>query len=306
MQCLRSGAVQASWAIESRPSINGPGTCGMDHPFRVAAFSRGAVALRQRNILGCPMVSEVDRWLAEAVQPAARAVYGADVVEIRSGAYACRGRNGQRGARLSEHSFGNALDVFGFRLADGREVTVKSGWRGAAEEQEFLREVFVGACQRFKTVLGPGADPFHYDHVHIDLARHDPKGLRTVCKPVIKHEPLPGEGRIDRPLLSYRPAAQVTAVAATGAATPAPPGLIPRAAAPAPQPPAPVYAAYPQRAAPALSPRPSNAGPASAPLRAAGPPIDLSPQGPRPPGRPSGPPRAGSAEPADDPFVEDD
>ena len=53
-----------------------------------------------------------------------------------------------------------------FRFADGREVAVVKGWRGAPEEQEFLREVFAGACNYFTTVLGPGADSFHYDHFH--------------------------------------------------------------------------------------------------------------------------------------------
>ena len=76
-----------------------------------------------------------------------------------------------------------------FRFADGREVAVVKGWRGAPEEQEFLREVFTGACNYFTTVLGPGADAFHYDHFHLDLARHDPRGERHVCKPVLKFTP---------------------------------------------------------------------------------------------------------------------
>ena len=80
-----------------------------------------------------------------------------------------------------------------FHLADGREVTVLKGWRGNPREQDFLREVFVGACRYFATVLGPGADMFHYDHFHIDLARHDPRGERTICKPILKFMP-----RLDR------------------------------------------------------------------------------------------------------------
>ena len=56
-------------------------------------------------------------------------------------------------------------------------------------EQEFLREAFVGACRYFTTVLGPGSDAFHYDHLHIDLARHDPRGERRICKPILKFSP---------------------------------------------------------------------------------------------------------------------
>ena len=86
-----------------------------------------------------------------------------------------------------------------FILADGREITVVKGWRGEPAEQEFLREVFTGACQTFSTVLGPGSDPFHYDHIHLDLARHDPRGARRICQPVLKFEP-----RLD-PRVASRP-----------------------------------------------------------------------------------------------------
>ena len=115
------------------------------------------------------------------------------MVDLRAGSYSCRPQNNRRGAKLSEHSFGNALDIMAFHLADGREVTVLKGWRGNPREQDFLREVFVGACRYFATVLGPGADMFHYDHFHIDLARHDPRGERTICKPILKFMP-----RLDR------------------------------------------------------------------------------------------------------------
>jgi hypothetical protein len=78
----------------------------------------------------------------------------------------------------------------GFILADGREISVVKGWRGAdPTTQEFLREAFVGACRYFTTVLGPGSDAFHYDHFHIDLARHDPRGQRRICKPILKFAP---------------------------------------------------------------------------------------------------------------------
>jgi hypothetical protein len=115
-------------------------------------------------------------------------VLGAQVIELRAGSYSCRAMNNGTGtSRTSEHAFGNAVDVFSFRLNDNRVITVKDGWRGSPEEQNFLREVFVGACEHFSTVLGPGADPMHYDHFHIDLARHS-KG-RHICKPVIKYTP---------------------------------------------------------------------------------------------------------------------
>lgn len=187
--CLRTGEVRAGVHITQAPAVNGPGACGMDYPFKVAAFGEGSVSLKTRATLACPMIPRTDSWLAEVVQPAAQAAFGQPVVEMRAGSYSCRPRNNRSGAKLSEHSFGNALDIMAFRLADGREVTVVKGWKGAPDEQDFLREVFVGACRYYTTVLGPGADMFHYDHFHLDLARHDPRGQRSICKPVIKFTP---------------------------------------------------------------------------------------------------------------------
>ena len=88
-----------------------------------------------------------------------------------------------------------------FILADGREIVVVKGWRGEPAEQDFLREVFVGACRYFTTVLGPGADSFHHDHIHLDLARHDPRGERGICKPMLKFAPRlePGHRPADPP-----------------------------------------------------------------------------------------------------------
>ena len=89
------------------------------------------------------------------------------------GSYSCRGMNGQANARISEHAFGNAIDIGGFRLADGRRITVVHDWtRGDEQTQAFLRDVHAGACKTFTTVLGPGANVFHYNHIHVDLAMH--------------------------------------------------------------------------------------------------------------------------------------
>src|SRR6202042_3805901 len=89
--------------------------------------------------------------------------------------------------RISEHAFGNALDIAGFTLADGRTITVKDGWHGAPEEQGFLHDVQSAACTMFTTVLAPGSNAYHYDHMHVDLMRH--ASGRVICEP----DPIPGE-----------------------------------------------------------------------------------------------------------------
>jgi extensin-like protein len=181
-RCLAEGLVQKTAFVEPATDGNGHGACGMSHPFKVMAISRGEVTLQPKATLACPLIANVDRWVAESVQPAAQAWFGEEVVELKQiSSYACRSMNNQMGAGISEHAFGNALDVAAFRFASGREVTVERGWRGAREEQGFLRQVQAAACERFSTVLGPGADPFHYNHFHLDLARRN--SGRSVCKP---------------------------------------------------------------------------------------------------------------------------
>lgn len=142
----------------------------------------GPVAVKPTATLACPIVSELDRWLADSVQPSAMRWFGARVVEIKQiSAYSCRGMNGNPHAHISEHAFGNALDVAAFVLADGRRITVKDGWRGMPEEQGFLRDVQSGACAHFTTVLAPGSNVYHYDHIHVDLMRRASR--RLICQP---------------------------------------------------------------------------------------------------------------------------
>lgn len=142
----------------------------------------GPVALKPVATLACPIVSVLDRWLADSVQPAALRWFGARVVEIKQiSAYSCRGMNGNSRAHISEHAFGNALDIAAFTLADGRRISVKDGWKGMPEEQGFLRDVQAAACRQFNTVLAPGSNVYHYDHIHVDLMRRSSR--RIICQP---------------------------------------------------------------------------------------------------------------------------
>jgi len=132
--------------------------------------------------LACPLVSTLDRFISEHVQPAAVRWFGQPVVEIKQiSAYSCRGMNGDPRASISEHAFGNALDIAAFTFADGHRITVKDGWHGAPEEQGFLHDVQGAACEMFATVLAPGSNEYHYDHIHVDLMRR--ASGRIICQP---------------------------------------------------------------------------------------------------------------------------
>ena len=172
------GRVEAPASVPApnyQPPRLGPG------PMQPFAAS-GPVAVKPAATLACPIVSVLDHWLTETVQPAAQRWFGQRVVEIKQiSAYSCRGMNGNPSAHISEHAFGNALDIAAFTLADGRHVSVKDGWHGLPEEQGFLRDVEAGACQQFTTVLAPGSNVYHYDHIHVDLMRRATR--RLICQP---------------------------------------------------------------------------------------------------------------------------
>jgi Extensin-like protein C-terminus len=144
--------------------------------------SAGPVEVSPPATLACPIVAALDQWIGTAVQPAAMRWFRQPVVEIKQiSAYSCRGMNGDPNAHISEHAFGNALDIAEFDLADGHVIKVQYGWHGTPEEQGFLHDVQSAACDQFSTVLAPGANVYHYNHIHVDLMRR--ASGRRICEP---------------------------------------------------------------------------------------------------------------------------
>ena len=166
-------------------------------PQGVTASTR-PVEVQPPATLACPIVSALDQWIAAAVQPAAQHWFRQPVVGIKQiSAYSCRGMNGNPNAHISEHAFGNALDIAEFDLADGHKISVQYGWHGTPEEQGFLHDVQTAACDQFTTVLAPGANLYHYNHIHVDLMRH--YNGRRVCEP----DAIPGEVAAARARVQY-------------------------------------------------------------------------------------------------------
>ena len=246
--CLAHGLVQASAYVEPMHEIDGPGICGLYHPFKVSGLANGAVSVDKPVTIDCSMIPALESWLTEVVQPSAQARFGQAVVGLNAfGAYSCRSVDNIQGAQLSEHSFGNAIDIAGFKLADGRSISIVEDWKKTdSQEAAFLHEIHAGACQHFTTVLGPGADVFHYNHFHLDLAMHGSTntGPRRYCKPLPTPEltpaPPPSDGLPPAPEIEEP---QDIAQAGSGGLGPmalhAPTGELPE--------PAPAYAPPPTR-----------------------------------------------------------
>jgi hypothetical protein len=153
----------------SIPPITGPGGCGGEDLVRLEAVvlsSGQRVAVKPPAILRCPMAAAVADWIRSDMAPLAAGL-GTTVSELDNfDSFECRGRNRVKGAKLSEHGRANALDVRGLKLANGTMLSLTA--RGVARD---LREkVLATVCARFTTVLGPGSDWYHEDHIHLDLA----------------------------------------------------------------------------------------------------------------------------------------
>lgn len=190
--CYAEKLVVPSYFQAPAKEIDGRGACGIEMPLKVNAFEGGIVAVTGGDVvLGCMMTWSMENWIKKSIQPAAMQRFGMPVTEILTmGTYACRSRNNVHGEKLSEHAFANAFDVAGFRLANGTTIRVKSDWWGGdPAEQAFLREALISACQYFTTVLGPGSNRLHSDHIHIDLAHHNAAGTSRYCRPKLDMPP---------------------------------------------------------------------------------------------------------------------
>jgi len=180
-QCISSGRIRPSDSITPIPEVDGRGGCGADHPFKIHAFLNGTVALSETAELNCPMAAAVDDWLEHVVQPNATAMFGQQVVGLKLlGTYSCR--TIARVSYMSEHSYMNAIDVAGFRFADGHDILIGRDWNSADPTiHQFLRLVGDQSCQVFNTALGPDYNSDHHDHFHLDLASRQ-RTHKRVCK----------------------------------------------------------------------------------------------------------------------------
>jgi hypothetical protein len=161
-----------------RPDIIAVGhlACGIDDPVQVTSVA--GIRLSPPALLGCRTARRLADWLTGVAQARARAHLQAGIAEVRVlGSYACRTRN-NAGQRRSEHSRGRAIDIGGFTLTNGVEVTVAGDW-GETPEGAFLREIWRQGCGPFATVLGPDADRHHRDHLHLDTS---PRGGEPYCR----------------------------------------------------------------------------------------------------------------------------
>jgi hypothetical protein len=163
-----------------RPEVKTAGVCGYADGVRFAADGSRRIAMVPGDVtMACPVAAALAMWEWNVVQPAARRHFGQPVVGFdHLGSYNCRRIAGGANSSWSQHATADAIDIAGFRLADGTRITVLRDWKGQSDKAAFLREVRDGACQLFSMTLSPEYNAAHADHLHLDEGANGERGWR--------------------------------------------------------------------------------------------------------------------------------
>lgn len=162
------------------------GACGYADGVRFTAGGARRISLAPGEVgMACPVAAALSTWEWQVVQPAALRHFGVPVARIdHFGSYSCRRLYGRREGGWSEHATADAIDIAGFRLADGSRITIVGDWNDTDDDgakAAFLRDVRDGACDLFATTLSPDYNAAHADHLHLDQAERGAMGGR-VCR----------------------------------------------------------------------------------------------------------------------------
>lgn len=140
--------------------------CSLPYPLLLRKLGK-SVEIEPDAELNCAMAETMSRFVKDVIVPATKVELGQELKSIsQASGYVCRPRNGS--SKLSEHAFGNAMDIAALTLADGTVVQV--GKTSSAAQAKLIEQIRKDACGPFKTVLGPGSDTDHALHLHLDLA----------------------------------------------------------------------------------------------------------------------------------------
>ena len=159
--------------------------CTVPNPVRIRAIASpvGDVAFPDGPILNCIFAKRFTTWVSDVAAPAVMSRTGEALAAMTTGpGYECRGRNGDSSAKISEHAFGNAIDIVSFRLASKESIPVSNVTKTGNEESRWLMALRISACGYFTTVLGPGSNVAHAEHYHLDLGLHGKSANYKICE----------------------------------------------------------------------------------------------------------------------------
>jgi len=159
--------------------------CRIEVPVRllsvpVALRPERSVTLKEKPILACDFAESFGHWLSDLAAPAVTGSLSSDLVAVHTGpGFECRNRNRAASGKLSAHATGLAIDIASFELADGTRLGIKPG--DDARRNSIVSALRKAACGWFTTILGPGSDPSHADHLHVDIQKHGSSDRYRIC-----------------------------------------------------------------------------------------------------------------------------
>jgi hypothetical protein len=184
--CLsRLRAAGVRFDIATMP-VAAKAACTIQIPVRLKSVTTRAravteIRLPEEPVVSCEFAERLTAWLGHLVAPLITGVMSTDLRAVHTGpGYECRNRNGAAVGKLSAHAIGKAIDISGFELSSGKFIHVKP--EGEEAMRDVVDSVRTAACGWFTTVLGPGSDAAHTDHLHVDIALHGTSDRYRICQ----------------------------------------------------------------------------------------------------------------------------
>jgi len=139
------------------------------------------IAWPDRPLVACSFAVTLAGFTRDAAQPLAKSLAGRPLTAFGTGGgFECRGRNRAAGARISAHGQGLAVDIAWFAFQGGGRERVEAP--GGEPAVRFVAALRKAACGWFTTVLGPGSDAAHTDHLHLDREPRGRNGESRLCE----------------------------------------------------------------------------------------------------------------------------
>lgn len=155
--------------------------CGVEAPIELSVVLPD-IKLEPSGTMRCETALALSRWTKEMVLPAAALALPEKKVTAIANAstYICRNRNSAENGKISEHAKGNAVDISTISFDKGEPLVMKPRGEDGTPEGAFQRTITAAACLFFRTVLSPGSDATHQDHLHLDVLER--KGDYLYCR----------------------------------------------------------------------------------------------------------------------------
>ncbi|MEM7300122.1 MAG: extensin family protein [Pseudomonadota bacterium] len=179
--CLKRLADLAEFELSEAPNAKDP-ACKIKNPVRLKSILAGnPIRLPGNPVLDCPFALDFARWTIERANALSNQHLNARIKSVLTGpGFVCRRRNNLPTGKLSEHAFGNAIDIASLELDNGIRFPIKQHEEEPAKS--FQRALRTASCDHFSTVLGPGSNPAHDFHFHFDQSRGGNKATYRLCE----------------------------------------------------------------------------------------------------------------------------